>query len=1218
VVTSPFRRNARANAVVVLTVLAGLLVAVGSPPDPGSAAPPCVAEQPDARAAAAAAKACGGRVEVLAGRSEYTQVFANPDGTSTFTSTAVPARVRRADRSWAPVDPSLRARADGTLAPVATLADVVFSAGGKGPFVTYRAGGSSLQLSLPVILPKPVVDGASAVYRDVLPDVDLRATATATGFTHVLVVRTAAAAANPALASIRYDVGGDTVARPATGGRVAFQDKAGRTVAVTSEASMWDSTVSPGAGGEVRATASQLDALRKAPPDELVSTEHGPGVTARSASIAVTADADGRGMLLRPDAALLRSSTAAFPLFIDPQIGPTDTRWAYSRSLDADYGPNDKARVGYNPPAYGGDGRLYRGFFEFPTAYGGQTYKGKHVLAASFSIQLYHSYSCGDTPASVFRSGGISVGNGGRMSWSSRPLGSSYVPYLATAWGHANKAGGCGGTAQPDMLMTFGGNETMRADVQNAANGNWDTYTIGLCACDANGANESAGDRWKKFYVDHRTTMSITYNTVPGTPANLSPHQGQVACNGVVGTNSPTLQAQYVDADGSDSLSSTFQWQQLPSGAVTALSGPVKPANNNGAVTVALGSAAEGKQYQFRVQTNDGHDTSPWSPWCTFTVDTTAPPGPVVTPTASGSAPVYTGCDPGNINACTARGGPGVAGGFRFSEPAGPAGQDVVKYVYGWDAPSVNVTVSAGAATPTIMLTPPRYGINKLTVYSVDGAGRSSPTTAYYILVSAPSAAVAHWPLDSINGGFTDRVSGSSLTTSGVTWTPDARYVGANAATFTGSSSTATQLVPALDTSGSFSIAVWVKTAPLWCTTDNFTIMSMDSSNVAADNHVSAFTLNFDCQNKLYRFQVADQNLPVPVYAGVSTANNSVVPGTWTLLVGTYDDAQNQISLWMNGTLIGTTALWSAWVSSHDAAPRATGPVVLGRYRWDNWSSGYFRGEIADARVWNRVLVTDDINGTDANPATGVAAHAGLTRPLEVGSWRFPDGECYCANTPDGSVFARRATLVPNWTLDPAWSGNPLTTPAWFTNDSHDGNGGVQLDGVSGYVSTRDDKGTLSTADDVERPVLRTDQSMTFTAWAKLDTITNVDQVVVNQGPFSVFFRGWDHKWGVTMRQPNGSGGYANIEAISSAVATTGQWVHLAGVYDATTGDVRLYVNGVRQTKIGQGAVGPASATSLMIGNRLGPRPFGGAIDDVHVYQGVLNDREIAASYAGA
>ena len=98
------------------------------------------------------------------------------------------------------------------------------------------------------------------------------------------------------------------------------------------------------------------------------------------------------------------------------------------------------------------------------------------------------------------------------------------------------------------------------------------------------------------------------------------------------------------------------------------------------------------------------------------------------------------------------------------------------------------------------MLTPPHYGINKLTVYSVDGTGQASPTTVHTILVAAPSAEVAHWPLDSINGhGFTDRVSGASLTTTGVTWTPNARYVGANAATFTGASSSATQQVPALD-----------------------------------------------------------------------------------------------------------------------------------------------------------------------------------------------------------------------------------------------------------------------------------------------------------------------------------------------------------------------------------------------------------------------------------
>ncbi|MEV0133323.1 LamG domain-containing protein [Dactylosporangium sp. NPDC050688] len=1202
-----------------MTLLASLLVAAGSPPAPASAAPvPCVAERPDERAAAAAAKACGGRVEVMAGRSEYTQVFANPDGSSTFTSSAVPARVHRADGSWAPIDTSLRARADGSLAPLAAVADVVFSAGGKGPFVTYRGGGSSLQLSLPVVLPKPVIDGSSAVYRNVLPDIDLRATATATGFTHVLVVKTAAAAANPALAAIRYDVGGDTVARPAAGGRVAFRDKTGRTIAVTSEATMWDSTVNPGAGGEAQASAAELTALRQTPTAELRSTEHRPGVTARTAPIAVTADADGHGMLLRPDAALLRSSTAAFPLFIDPQIGPADTRWAYSRSLDADYGPNDKARVGYNPPAYGGDGKLYRGFFEFPTTYGGQTYKGKHVLAASFSIELYHSYSCTDTPTSLFRSGGISVSNGGRMNWATRPLGSG-VPYLGTAWGHANKAGGCS-TSQPDMLMTFGGNETMRADVQGAANGNWDTYTVGLCACDSNGANESAGDRWKKFYVDYRTTMSVTYNTVPGTPANLSPHQGQIACGGIVGTNSPTLQAQYVDADGADTLSSTFQWQQLPSGTVTTLSGPAKPANNNGAVTVSLGSAAEGKQYQFRVQTNDGHDTSPWSPWCTFTVDTTAPPAPLVSPMSVGSSPVYTGCDPGNINACTPRGGPGISGGFKFSEPAGPAGQDVVKYVYGWDAPSTNVTVPAGTASPIIQLTPPRYGINKLTVYSVDGTGRSSPTTVHNILVAAPSAAVAHWPLDSINGhGFTDSVSGSSLTTTGVTWTPDARYIGADAATFAGTGE-ASQLVPAVDTSKSFSVAAWVRPTSTMCATPgNYSVMSMEPSATSTSS-ASAFSLNLICESMLWTFTVTGSpNGTTPLYSNAVTPLGSVVPGQWTLLVGSYDEAQNTIRIWLNGKLAGTTIPSTTWVSAHAADPRATGPIVLGRYRKNAAAVGRFKGEIADARVWNRALVTDDITGTNADAAAGVPAQHGLTRPLEVGSWQFPDGECYCGDTPDGSVFNRKATLVPNWTLDPTWSGDPATTPAWLTNDSHDGNGGVQLDGVSGYVSTRDDKGTQTTADDVERPVLRTDQSMTFTAWAKLDTITNVDQMVVNQSPFRLFFRGWDHRWGVTVRQPDGSGGYVNIESNSNVVATTGEWVHLAGVFDAATGDVQLYVNGVRQNSTGHGAIGEASATSLNIGGRPNSSPFlfGGAIDDVHVYQGVLSNREIAASYAG-
>ena len=1184
---------------------------VAAAPTPATAVPVCPAAAPDADSAAQLAAACGQRVEVLSGRGESTQLFANPDGTSLFTSSAIPVRVHRADGSWVPVDTTLRVRADGRLAPVAALTDMAFSGGGAGPFATYRDAGSLVTLGLPVTLPAPRIEGSTAVYPNVWPDVDLRVTASATTFRHVFVVKSAAAAASSAMASIRLAVGGDVVAGPAGDGRVRFSTSARRTVAVTETATMWDSAVNPGATGEVTTTPAVLEAMKAQPPAELVSTERGPGATSRSAPVAVAASADGHGLELTPDASLLRGAATVLPLYIDPSVGPTRTNWAYSRSVNRAYAMDGNAWVGRNPPEYGGDGSLFRAFFDFPTTSNGQTYKGKHIVAASFAITLTHSYSCTNTVANAFRTAGITVANAGRMDWGVRPLGAGAV-HLGTASGHANEAGGCG-VIQPDVQMVFGANEAMLADVQTAANGGWNTYTIGLCACDADGANEATPNRWKRFRVDGNTTMSVTYNTVPDVPANLSPHQGQVACGGVVGTYSPVLQAQYVDADGADTLSATFNWQEVPSGMLISTPGPAKPANNNGSVTLNLGSGAEGRSYRFQVRTSDGIDTSPWSPWCAFTVDTTAPPAPVVTPIAAGSAPVYAACDPSDVDGCSATGGPGVAGAFRFSEPPGTAGQDVVSYVYGWDSPSVTVT----AASPSMLLTPPRYGLNVLSVYSVDRAGRKSPTTNFHLLVDGPSAALAHWPLDSLNGhDLTDQVSGSALTAPGVTWTQDGRYVGARAAKFNGGLG-GTQVVPALDTSGSFSVAAWVRLAPPSCA-GNQTAVSVDADTTAANNHASAFYLGYDCGQQRWRMRVNDQNVAQPSTASAVSADNSAVAGRWTFLVGTYDENENKISLWVDGTLAQTATPPAGWISSRGAGWRATGPVVIGRDRWNDANGGGFYGEVADVRIWNRVVVGNDVAGTDANPATGVPAHAGLTAPMQVGWWTFPDGECFCAVAPDASPFGRPATLVPNWTLDPNWSGDPATTAAWLTADSHDGNGGLRLDGLSGYASTTDDRGTPETADNVTHPVLITNQSVTVAAWVKLDQITNVDQHVVHQGAMNLFYRGWEHKWGVTVRTPNGSGGYVNTEARSDVIAVTGSWVHLVGQFDAGTGQVRLYVNGVLQSVAPTGAAGSAGAESLTIGSYNGSTRFGGTIDDVRAWQGLLNAREIANLYASS
>jgi hypothetical protein len=654
-------------------------------------------------------------------------------------------------------------------------------------------------------------------------------------------------------------------------------------------------------------------------------------------------------------------------------------------------------------------------------------------------------------------------------------------------------------------------------------------------------------------------------------------------------------------------LSAVFHWQELPSGPVNSVNGPSKPANNFGTVTLNLGAGAEGKTYQFQVQTNDGYDSSPWSAWCQFTVDTAAPPKPDVTPTASGTAPVYPFCDPSAINSCTPVGGPGIAGAFTFSEPAG--GQDTIRYVYGWDTPGTSVTVSAGAASPAILLTPPHYGLNKLMVFSLDGAGHASATRVFTILVGDPdgssSAAKAFWPLDSIDShGFTDQVSQSALTTTGVAWTNDARYMGAQAATFNGSTGEGTQSVPSFDTSGSFSVAAWVRASPS-CTNSNEAAVSMDADTVTANNHSGPFILGLDCVNMRWRMRVSASNVPAANLLEAFSPNGSAVFGRWTFLVGVFDENLNQVQLWVNGTLVQTTTATTSWVGNHGAGWKATGPVVLGRYRINDGNGGRFAGEIADVRLWNRVVVADDVNGTVADPNNRVPAHPGLTTPLQVGSWQFSDGMCFCAQALDGSVFSRPLTVAPDFAADPNWNGLP--TAAWLVDGGNDGDGALQLDGQAGSASTTDDLGTLTSSDDVARPVLVTDQSFSLQVWANPSALNATDQYVLSQATgaakaFRLYLRGSDHKWVFEVSTPDGAGGYTWATSVSDATAVAGVFTRLGAVFNAATGATRLVVNGVYQSMYAAtGGGGWRSTGSLVVGSG---NAFAGTIDDIDVWQG--------------
>jgi hypothetical protein len=189
--------------------------------------------------------------------SASSRVLTNPDGTFTAEASSSPERVLK-DGKWTAVDTTLRARADGTLAPRAAE-DVRLSGGGVGvPLARLVTGGKEYAVSSPWTLPKPETDGASAVYRSVLPDVDLAVQVHPDGFTYHLVVHTRQAAANPALKKVSFPVEARGLSvRTDASGAATFVDGSGHAVVSSGSALMWDAgtTSDAAAGGTAKTTA---------------------------------------------------------------------------------------------------------------------------------------------------------------------------------------------------------------------------------------------------------------------------------------------------------------------------------------------------------------------------------------------------------------------------------------------------------------------------------------------------------------------------------------------------------------------------------------------------------------------------------------------------------------------------------------------------------------------------------------------------------------------------------------------------------------------------------------------------------------------------------------------------------------------------------------------------------------------------------------------------
>lgn len=845
-------------------LLAGLLLGSAGaavPVAPAAADPPAARPSPHASstpsnpvaAASAQASRSGHRVAVPSLQSETADVVANPDGSFTSTLRVDPVRVRRGT-GWVPVDPSLHPTADGGLAPAAATVPVVFSGGGDQPLVRLGSGDTALSVRWPGSLPTPRVDGDTATYPGVLSGVDLRMRATARGFTQVLVVKDRAAAANPALSALHFDL--DTApglaVRADRRGNIAAYDRSGRELFGVGAPMMWDS-----AGRRV------LGRQR----------------------------VEGDRLTLEPDRTLLLGKDTTFPLYIDPDFAPAQSGFAMVLSGHPDQaywgGDGDGvAKVGdCDWPGCNGIG-VARSYFRFDAS----ALRGTHVLSAEFNAFESHSPSCSARPVEAWGTNQVSS----TTAWNGQPFPGGNPVLL----GAPNVAHGFS-SACPGAWVGF----TATAAVSAALTFNGGITTILLKAAD-----EGDPFGWKKFATN--PTLAITYNRIPNPPATLKaenktcgvvPNEARVAPyiddDPAKGLRGPRLSAQLSDNDGG-LVHGEFEWWNRPRG--TRLGTSVTPAKSSGltfTADVPPAFAADGTELSFRVRASDGIDSGPWSAWCDVTVDRT---GPQTAPTVT--SVTYPEC--ANANTCPTGGGIGRTGGFTF----GPGTEtDVGGYLYDLhDNPSTFVAAKTDR-TAAVLVTPPDDDPQTLFVRTVDRAGNVGEKYTYHFKVGVGTPPRGRWRLDGQNETTVvdDSPARHDATVTAVGSSPQRWQAGHDhdALWFDGVSghvnTTGGQTVR---TDISFSVSAWVK---LDDTAGMYTVVSQDGNRMAG----------FYLQNRAgkWDFQIpsADADAPASFANAMSTSPARV--GVWTHLVGVYDVAAKKAYLYVNGVLEGTASHATPW-----------------------------------------------------------------------------------------------------------------------------------------------------------------------------------------------------------------------------------------------------------------------------------------------------------------
>nr|BFD93703.1 hypothetical protein KitaXyl93_50630 [Kitasatospora sp. Xyl93] len=1235
-----------------------------SPPATEQSAPRS-AQTEAIRTAQAKAKSTGKPVVVDYMTTGGSQTTANPDGTLTTDSSPVVERIKNADGSWRAVDATLRTNIDGTVTPTAVPSGLTFSGGGSGPLATMAtADGKKLSIKAPFTLPKPELAGSSALYRSVLPDVDLELSATpAGGWRHVLIVRTPQAAADPKIKKLHLDtiVDGLTVRADANGNLTAA-DASGKPRFTAPAPVMWDSSTVPGSDAQFKAAARTAAApASDGAPVTAGSDSKAPGPGARTAPVATAVS--GGGIDLVPDASALGQGTG--PWFIDPSWNPSvdngTQAWAQVQSAYPETMEYNGTQYGQDTPAAGYCGYIdtqhrceregkERAYFQIGL---NSAFWGSTVLAAKLYATVAQSSSQETaTPMGLYSTGS---GNSNPINqwtrWNAQPCPEPWnCSKVGTAW-----------------IKGEGGKEfDVHGQMVQAAREHWDGWTFMF-------APDDEGNKYYRQRFANNPHVVVTYDFTPhiGDPAT-SPTPG-FAWNDSHDKCRTGGAANPMDAPGwvginTDINLSVDTWSPTGEQLWTAFriwdtDAPSSPkvyetdwAASSGRKNVSVGPLIDGHQYSWSAATTDGTLTSDNSPTCYLRIDRTPPTARITStdfpesgtlgghPKRVGEEGYFTltGTDP-----APATGGQtsGLACARWTTDPVQAAAT-------GWkctDGGDNIVTVDGGSHQ--LKYIAKHWGTNFLYLQTQDNAGNMSQPVAYTFFV--PSNPAAGPP---IMGDIDGDLKADVLLPDGA---GALRMIGASADPYA-----APNAKPA--------------SAP---GTTNWSTVQITHRGSLSERNVDDLIAHAPGAAELYLYAndgiaaTLDNQSGVPLPKPGNCYNPDYTPTTcgrsdWSGVTqiaafgSTYDDNPRDPGTGQLG-LPRTSLLYveagQLWLATSSSAKTLDGPTyLLSQDRnWDFydlitpgpakgtnlptvWARSKGDGTVhayqlakgsaprkfdasafatptsgwlangADAKLYPKVGSNGDVTGdgvpdlwavdtnnqliawagigTKAADTTGGATVTGLEKtPVALGNLNRPAGNWLAAH--DGTNTVRDGQKrADGWATNVGWGPE--------TVDGRPATVGYFNPGVGSNVT-------------MSGPVVDTRRSFAISTWAKSSPAGGVvaSQETAHASNFLLYSDGVGKNWHFGLAYTDDDTWSYDYTDTQNAAAQTrpGVWTRLTASYNADTGAMALYVDGVLAgTKVHRASTSPASSGPFTLGRyKYQSKPsvsFDGAIGSTAVY----------------